>query len=220
MSRAGRMLAAATLCAAVAGCSGGSGIGLPDGLSSGLPRNLTPGFRSGLSKDWYKTEELVRARRKAGSYAEVGHAMMERGEYDMAVRGYSRAINEEGLTGPVIGGLGAANLALGKLDQADKILERGVRIAPQSPSTWNNYGVLLAMSDRPRAAGDAFGICTTLAPETRPATDANRAILSGQDADVATGWRHLRHRNGYLLLLGDTPAASPASTEGSDRGTS
>ena len=89
---------------------------------------------------------------------------MLRGEYELALRGYTRAIAEVGLSGPVIGGLGAANLQLNRNGQARMILERGTRIEPQSVSVWNNLGIALAQAGERRAARDALTLARMFAP--------------------------------------------------------
>lgn len=73
----------------------------------------------------------------------VGHRLMDAEEYDLALEAYTRAAGEEGLTGEVLVALGSANLAMGRLQQAERLLRRAVVDEPDWPEAWNNLGVLL-----------------------------------------------------------------------------
>ncbi len=73
----------------------------------------------------------------------VGHRLMDAGEYELAQRAYSRAAVGQGMTGDVLAGLGTANLALGRLGTAEKLLRRAVETEDATPEFWNNLGVVL-----------------------------------------------------------------------------
>ncbi|MBE0453810.1 tetratricopeptide repeat protein [Roseovarius autotrophicus] len=73
----------------------------------------------------------------------VGHRLMDAGEYELAQRAYSRAAAQQGLTGDVLAGLGSANLALGRLGTAEKLLRRAIETEDATPEFWNNLGVVL-----------------------------------------------------------------------------
>lgn len=73
----------------------------------------------------------------------VGHRLMDAEEYDLALEAYTRAAGESGLTGEVLVALGSANLAMGRLQQAERLLRRAVQEEPEWPEAWNNLGVLL-----------------------------------------------------------------------------
>lgn len=73
----------------------------------------------------------------------VGHRLMDAGEYELALRAYSRAAVAQGMTGDVLAGLGSANLALGRLGTAETLLRRAVATEDATPEFWNNLGVVL-----------------------------------------------------------------------------
>lgn len=86
----------------------------------------------------------------------VGHRLMEAKEYQLALEAYTRAINEKGLTAEVLVALGSANLALGRLNQSEKLLRRAVKADPEWPEAWNNLGVLLMETGKTGEAAKVF----------------------------------------------------------------
>ena len=87
---------------------------------------------------------------------EVGHRLMQAGQHDMALDAFTRAAGEEGLTGEVLVGLGSANLALGRLNQSEKLLRRAVEVEPDWPEAWNNLGVVLIERGKTAEAVEVF----------------------------------------------------------------
>jgi len=73
----------------------------------------------------------------------VGHRLMEGGEYELALREYYRAAGEQGLTADVLSALGSANLRLGRLGQAERMLRRAIEADEEFAPAWNNLGVVL-----------------------------------------------------------------------------
>ncbi len=73
----------------------------------------------------------------------VGHRLMAAGEYDLALKAYLRGAAEEGTTVEVLSALGSANLALGRLGQAERLLRRAVEKDPTFVPAQNNLGVVL-----------------------------------------------------------------------------
>jgi Flp pilus assembly protein TadD len=78
----------------------------------------------------------------------VGHRLMEAGEYELALRTYYRAAVERGADGDTLSAIGAANLRLGRLGQAEQVLRRALEREPESVPALNNLGVV--MSERAR----------------------------------------------------------------------
>jgi Flp pilus assembly protein TadD len=117
MRAAGLLMSAAI--AALAACSPG-GLGRSDGV-------YAPGI-AGASRE----DGLV-----------VGHRLMAAGEYDLALRAYTRAAGQQGLNVDTLTALGSANLRLGRLGQAETLLRRAIKEEEPFPATWNNLGVLL-----------------------------------------------------------------------------
>ncbi|MFY0680584.1 MAG: tetratricopeptide repeat protein [Thalassovita sp.] len=73
----------------------------------------------------------------------VGQRLMDAGEYELALQAYSRAVLDHGMSTDVLAGLGSANLGLGRLGQAEKLLRDAIATDGAVPQTWNNLGVVL-----------------------------------------------------------------------------
>lgn len=82
-------------------------------------------------------------RRPAEPGAAVGHRLMQAGEYELAIDAFTRAALEDGMTPEVLMGLGSANLGLGRLAQAERLLRGAAEKAPDWPEAWNNLAVVL-----------------------------------------------------------------------------
>jgi len=57
---------------------------------------------------------------------EVGHRMIDARQYELAIDAFTRAALDQGLTAEILNGMGTANLGLGRLGQAEKLLRRAV----------------------------------------------------------------------------------------------
>lgn len=73
----------------------------------------------------------------------VGHRLMEAGEYELALRAYLRAAGQQGMNADVLSAIGSANLHLGRLGQAERILRRATEADPTFVPAMNNLGVVL-----------------------------------------------------------------------------
>ncbi len=73
----------------------------------------------------------------------VGHRLMDAGEYELAIDAYSRAALTHGMTSDVLAGLGSANLGLGRLGTAERLLRDAIEKDGDAPEIWNNLGVVL-----------------------------------------------------------------------------
>jgi tetratricopeptide (TPR) repeat protein len=73
----------------------------------------------------------------------VGHRLMAAGEHELALRAYLRAAYEQGMNVDVLSAIGSANLALGRLGQAELILRRATDLDPTFVPAVNNLGVVL-----------------------------------------------------------------------------
>ncbi len=73
----------------------------------------------------------------------VAHRLMDAGEYELAQTAYSRAAVTQGMTPEILAGLGSANLALGRLGTAERLLRRAIMSEDATPEVWNNLGVVL-----------------------------------------------------------------------------
>ncbi|MEC7760790.1 MAG: tetratricopeptide repeat protein [Pseudomonadota bacterium] len=73
----------------------------------------------------------------------VGHRLMEAGEYELALKAYLRAAAEDGISVDTLSAMGSANLYLGRLGQAERLLRQAVEDDPTFAPAWNNLGVVL-----------------------------------------------------------------------------
>ena len=74
---------------------------------------------------------------------EVGHRLMEAGEYELALKAYYRAGSEIGINSDVLSAIGSADLKLGRLNQAEQVLRRAIEEDPSFVPAINNLGVVL-----------------------------------------------------------------------------
>ena len=89
-------------------------------------------FAPGLAKNKPAVDPLL-----------VGHRLMQAGENELALDAFTRAAVDEGMTVDVLSSLGSVNLALGRLNQADKLLRQAIATDKAQPEAWNNLGVVL-----------------------------------------------------------------------------
>ena len=73
----------------------------------------------------------------------VGHRLMAAGEPELALKAYYRAAAEQGIDADVLSAVGSANLALGRLGQAEQMLRRSLEMDPAFVPALNNLGVVL-----------------------------------------------------------------------------
>ncbi|QYZ71682.1 tetratricopeptide repeat protein [Neotabrizicola shimadae] len=90
--------------------------------------------------------------RRGESGMVVGDRLMASGEYELALKAYLRAAADEGMTSDVLASIGSANLALGRLNQAELALRRAVDEDPENIPALNNLGVVLMNEDKPGEA--------------------------------------------------------------------
>ncbi len=86
----------------------------------------------------------------------VGHRLMAAGEYELALKAYSRAASQQGLNVDTMSAIGSANLNLGRLGQAERWLRRAVEEDPTFPPAWNNLGVILMEQGNVAEASEVF----------------------------------------------------------------
>ena len=86
----------------------------------------------------------------------VGHRMMANGEYELALRAYTRAVGQQGLNVDVLSAMGSANLKLGRLNQARKFLEQATQQDETFVPAWNNLGVVYTNQREYEKAHQAF----------------------------------------------------------------
>ena len=122
----------------------------------------------------------------------VGHRLMAAGQYELALDAYFRAAGEQGMTVDVLSAIGSANLKLGRLNQAERVLRRATEVDGTFPPAWNNLGVTLMELGRFGEAARVFRLAF--------------ALDSGRSADI---------RDNLRVAL--AKVENPAYTEGEDQ---
>lgn len=74
---------------------------------------------------------------------EVGHRLMAAGEYELALKAYYRAASVQGVNSDVLSAIGSADLKLGRLGQAERVLRKAIEEDPTFVPAVNNLGVVL-----------------------------------------------------------------------------
>jgi Flp pilus assembly protein TadD len=141
----------------------------------------------------------------------VGHRLMAAGEYELALRAYTRAAAEQGVNVDVLSAIGSANLRLGRLGQAERILRRAIEEDETFPPAWNNLGVILMETGRygeaSRVFQTAFALDNGESPEMRENLRLALAKLENPAYSVeTTDFALVRRGTGEYLLL-TTPEA-------------
>ncbi|MBW7921168.1 MAG: tetratricopeptide repeat protein [Rubellimicrobium sp.] len=86
----------------------------------------------------------------------VGHRLMEAGQYELALDAYMRAAGQQGLNVDTLSALGSANLRLGRLGQAERLLRRAVAEDATFVPAQNNLGVVLMEQGKIGEAAEVF----------------------------------------------------------------
>ncbi|WP_342588802.1 tetratricopeptide repeat protein [Roseovarius aestuariivivens] len=73
----------------------------------------------------------------------VGNRLIDAGEYELAIDAFTRAALDQGLSADVLAGMGSANLGLGRVHTAERLLRDALEKDETSPEIWNNLGVAL-----------------------------------------------------------------------------
>ena len=86
----------------------------------------------------------------------VGHRLMEANEPELALKAYYRAAAEDGIDADVLSAIGSANLALGRLGQAEQALRRALERDPAFVPALNNLGCVLMEQGKAPEAKNVF----------------------------------------------------------------
>ncbi len=142
----------------------------------------------------------------------VGHRLMAAGEYELALKAYLRGASEVGINADVLSALGSANLALGRLGQAEKILRRALELDPNFVPALNNLGVVLMEQDNYGEARIMFQKAFALdSGETDSIRENLMLAIAKSEASVYDptqeqekgGFRLVRQEKGKFVLLSD-----------------
>jgi tetratricopeptide (TPR) repeat protein len=137
----------------------------------------------------------------------VGHRLMAAGEYELALTAYLRAAAGRGLDVDVMSAIGSANLKLGRLGQAEKILRRAVKADETFVPAWNNLGVVLMeqgnFGEAERVFRTAFALDSGQSAEIRDNLRLALAKLKNPDTILENESEFALVRRGtgdYLIL--------------------
>lgn len=107
-------------------------LALAAGCSQSISREDDTPFAPGVARNEAAVDGII-----------VGNRLLDAGQYELAIDAFNRAAVDEGLSADVLAGLGSANLGLGRLGTAEKLLRDALEKDERSPEIWNNLGVLL-----------------------------------------------------------------------------
>lgn len=142
----------------------------------------------------------------------VGHRLMAAGEPELALKAYLRGAGETGINADVLSSIGSANLALGRLGQAEKILRRALELDPNFVPALNNLGVVLVEQDNYGEARVMFQRAFALdSGETDSIRENLMLAIAKSEASVydpvqeqeQSGFRLVRQEKGKFVLLSD-----------------
>jgi Tfp pilus assembly protein PilF len=149
------------------------------------------------------------ARGKAVDGLLVGHRLMEAGEYELALKAYYRAAGEEGVTVDTLAAIGSANLALGRLGQAETILRQALKVDPTFVPAMNNLGVALMERGQfgearvvfQRAFAQDSGQTDSIRENLKLAIARSEASVYDGVQEEEGGFRLVRQEKGKYVLL-------------------
>ena len=142
----------------------------------------------------------------------VGHRLMEAGEHELALKAYLRGAGETGINVDVLSAIGSANLALGRLGQAEKILARALELDPNFVPALNNMGVVMMEQGKTGEARVYFQKAFALdSGETDSIRENLMLAIAQSEANVYDpdqeqqdgGFRLVRQEKGKFVLLSD-----------------
>ncbi len=140
----------------------------------------------------------------------VGDRLMEAGEYELALRAYYRAGAEDGLSVDLMTAIGAANLALGRIGQAENQFRAALEDDPAFVPALNNLGAVLIergqFGEARRVLEQAFALDSggseTIRDNLRLAiARMENQVYTGQDEQIRPG---LIRRGGGRYILQPT----------------
>ncbi|WP_324753732.1 tetratricopeptide repeat protein [Roseovarius sp. Pro17] len=125
---------------------------------------------------------------KSVDAATVGHRLISAGEHELAIKAFSRAALEQGMTSEILLGLGSAYLGLGRVGQAEELLRQAIDKDERSPEAWNNLGVTLMEQGEIAEAEQVFRRAYALDNgESDSIRDNLRLALAKQEISVYDG---------------------------------
>jgi tetratricopeptide (TPR) repeat protein len=140
----------------------------------------------------------------------VGHRLMEAGEYELALKAYYRAAGERGVNIDTLSAIGSANLALGRLGQAERMLRLALDEDPSFVPALNNLGVALMEAGKLGEARATFqqafqqdsGQTDSIRENLKLAIAATEAGVYDEQPEE-NGFRLVRREKGKYVLLSE-----------------
>jgi Flp pilus assembly protein TadD len=132
---------------------------------------------------------------------------MAAGEYELALKAYYRGAARHGATVDVLSAIGSADLKLGRLGQAEKVLRRAIDVDETFVPAWNNLGVVLMekgkVPEASRVFKTAFALDSGRSDEIRKNLRLALAKLDNPsyDAPEEATFSLVRRGHGQYLLL-------------------
>lgn len=154
----------------------------------------------------------VDARGEAVDGMTVGHRLMDAGEHELALKAYLRAASEIGINADVLSSIGSANLALGRLGQAEKMLKRALELDPNFVPAVNNLGVVKMEQGQVGEARVLFQRAFALdSGETDSIREnlmlaiaqSEASVYDPQEEQQNGGFRLVRQEKGKYVLISD-----------------
>ena len=144
----------------------------------------------------------------ADTSIDVGHRLMNAGEYELALRAYYRTASAEGMSPVLLSSIGAANLGLERLEQAEALLRKAIEQDKELIPAWNNLGVVLVekgeIGEASRVFRTAFALDAGNSPEIRE--NLRLALANMEPSDYTppandNDFTLIRQERGQYLLL-------------------
>lgn len=166
-----------------------------------------PGLFGGVSRN---TPYGVNPRGDAVDPLLVGHRLMAAGEYELALKSYYGAAAEHGINVDTLSAIGSANLQLGRLGQAEKVLARAIEADPTFVPALNNMGVVLMEQGKAgeaklyfqRAFAEDSGQSDSIRENLKRAIAATEAaVYDPAQEEPAGGFELVRREKGKYVLL-------------------
>lgn len=139
---------------------------------------------------------------------EVGHRLMDAGEFELAIKAFSRAAVEDGGSVDVLTGIGSAHLSLRRLNQAERYLRAALDIDDAFIPALNNLAVVLDAQGEIGEARELFRLAFALDNgETEEIRDNLRLLDTklanfGRVETDISDFRLVRRAKGQYLLIG------------------
>ncbi len=144
----------------------------------------------------------------------VGHRLMAAGQFELALQAYTRAAGEQGLNVDTLSALGSANLRLGRLGQAERLMRRALEQDAGFAPAWNNLGVILTEQGKTAEAAEVFrrAFATDNGNSDEIRNNLREALARLEDP----GYVPMQGNPEFQLVLTDPADFSPPETSPGD----